>query len=906
MFLRDIKHIVCKSLLPTFCQLLIVCLILFGSPVFSAEQPKLPRIVRKAVRKAYPKSTVRSVETHERDEEIFYEIGVNFDGEESWLLVRDDGHVIRRKGDDDEDEEEGYDERRRELPRQAFVSQELRAFKPQCMRQSIEFLVKNYPENYTNRGQLLENLADIEKQLARLSNVSEDNIDAAEALLAEVDVLRREVMLTRNPLLPEKLVFIKRYTYQSSHHYTDFIDGVGKYGGNICTLSLEDGTVTELVPSMEEGFFDRCDLSFDGERVVFAWKRAYGEGFRIYEVNIDGTGLRQLTFPPPEEHELIANYNLFIPGNGPDPKGNPEARNYNHHTDDMHPCYLPDGGVCFISTRCQYGTLCDIPDIFSTTVLYRIEADGSNLRKLSNGALSEAAPSVTNDGRILYTRWEYVDKGTFPAKGLWAVHPDGTGCVEIFGNQVLRPMTLIYGQAVPNTADKFFAIATYHGPYSVGKLVSIDISLPIRTMGPVKYVLPEQEPVRPDKQFHADPWLMPDGNYRHFIDPLPLSEQFVMVAYNPNGRWNNMTGYGLYMVDAFGNRVLIHEDPDISCWQPIPLRSRPLPTVLPSVDRSTENTTGTLLLTDVYQGLDGVEPGTIKWLRIVEQISRPWAARRRWPGDSMGGAHTGVSANTHLGLKVMHGVVPVLEDGSAFFTVPAERNIYLQALDEDFMEVQRMRTFVNLQPNETRSCIGCHEMRQTAPQNKYVKALSNPPLEPQPQPGDKSAAMTIHYPTYVQPILDKHCIKCHSGDEPKDGLDLSGELTRVFSKSYENLLRHNSSRGKRENLKDPRIGLVTVIREEQPEDGGVELLPPYSLGSHASRLITILREGHNEVTLSREEFIRLVTWIDTNGQYYGSYYGRRNLRYKDHYNFRPTPTFAQAISTTAPLPQDKR
>jgi hypothetical protein len=253
----------------------------------------------------------------------------------------------------------------------------------------------------------------------------------------------------------------------------------------------------------------------------------------------------------------------------------------------------------------------------------------------------------------------------------------------------------------------------------------------------------------------------------------------------------------------------------------------------------------------------------------------------------------------------MRGVVPVQDDGSAYFTIPAEKNIYLQALDEDFMEVQRMRTFINLQPGETRSCIGCHEMRAEAPTNKPIMALAGAPLQLQPQPGDKTAARTIHYPTYVQPILDKHCVSCHNSNE-EGQLNLTGELTTRFSRSYESLLNRSRRRRGQRGRRQQRTSYINVIREEAPEDGGVEPLPPYSLGSHVSGLITTLQKGHYDVQLDRAEFIRLVTWIDTNAQYYGSYYGRRNMRYKDHPNFRPTPTFAQAVSKTAPLPEDKR
>jgi hypothetical protein len=195
----------------------------------------------------------------------------------------------------------------------------------------------------------------------------------------------------------DQLLLVKRHTYGSNHYYTEFINSPWMPGGNLCVLHLKTGAVREIVPQLKGGVFERFDLSFDAKRVVFAWKASAQAGYRIYEVRVDGTGLRQLTFPPPEEEELVKNYCA-----GP---------HYHHGTDDMQPCYLPDGGIAFISTRCQFGILCDGADDFSTTVLYRMDGNGRNHRKLTNSSVSEASPVMMPDGRILYTRWEYVDKG---------------------------------------------------------------------------------------------------------------------------------------------------------------------------------------------------------------------------------------------------------------------------------------------------------------------------------------------------------------------------------------------------------------------------------------------------------------------------------------------------------------
>ena len=192
-------------------------------------------------------------------------------------------------------------------------------------------------------------------------------------------------------------------------------------------------------------------------------------------------------------------------------------------------------------------------------------------------------------------------------------------------------------------------------------------------------------------------------------------------------------------------------------------------------------------MNDIYQGLDGIERGEVKYIRVMEQIPRPWDCRQFWDGVS----HTGlISARTALAAKAMHGIVPVYEDGSAHFYVPADRNIYYQALDENFMEIQRERTYVNYRPGEVRSCVGCHELPNhvAANQSGLTIAMKRPADMPGPQPGDDTGRQVMHFPSYVQPVLDKHCIKCHGEDDPAAGLELTGTMTDRFSRSYENIL----------------------------------------------------------------------------------------------------------------------
>jgi hypothetical protein len=263
------------------------------------------------------------------------------------------------------------------------------------------------------------------------------------------------------------------------------------------------------------------------------------------------------------------------------------------------------------------------------------------------------------------------------------------------------------------------------------------------------------------------------------------------------------------------------------------------------------------------------------------------------------------------------GVVPVEDDGSASFLVRADANIFFQALDANYMAVQTERTFVDYRPGEVRSCIGCHETPgsvSTTDAPRTLKAVHRPPSVPGPQPGETCGQRPLDYAADVQPVWDRHCVTCHGGPEARGELDLSGTLTERFNVSYENLIPER----RRDPYRDRDL-LGPVIGENHPKTGNVEYLPARSLGSHASALVAMLNPDtvtlqdpeqaerarklagvHKDIRLTTGERIRVTNWIDTNGQYYGSYWGRRHLQHKDHPDFRPAPTFESARSMVPP------
>jgi hypothetical protein len=713
----------------------------------------------------------------------------------------------------------------------------------------------------------------------------------------------------------DKIVFVRRNTCTSDHYYTDHVNDRSKPGGNMCVLNLQDGEVTELLPEMRGGWLGRFDISFDARRIVFGWKKSANEGYRIYEIDIDpstgklmGSGQpRQLTFPAKNEAELVKKYGKSRGG-----------QYYHHGTDDMHPCYLPDGGIVFVSTRCQHGILCNNDDVFTSAILYRMSGDGKNIRKLTNSSVSESSPCVMTDGRILYTRWEYIDKGHIGAKCLWAMKPDGTGSVEIYGNDISYPPTFIYGRPIPNKANEYVFLGTPHCfPNSIGTVIRVNTTRNIRTREPMTYMTPGVD-IRTEKGFW---YLQPSGEWKHdnngsgplFKDPYPLSDRLFLVSHKPAGpKWSDATAYGLYLMDDSGKVRLVHNEPSLSCWQPYPLRARSKPPVLSSpVDPGmAKKKQAVCVVTDVYHGLENVDRGTIKYIRILEQVPRPWSARRGHNSDKYGKAHVVLSRRTVLGLKVQWGIVPVEDDGSANFVVPANRNIYFQVLDENFLAVQTERSYVNYRPGETRACIGCHETPNSAPtglSQGTVKALKRAPSTPMSQPGDASPQRTLHYPADVQPVLDRHCVKCHNPKKKKEcgGLDLSGTPTGLFSVSYESLMsRIEEQQGAR--LKEGFKESVDYLPARSSFSFGTTLVAMLSKGEvrlpdeKLVKRAAELAEKHKKVELKPEELLKISTWLDANCQFYGSYWGHRNMRHKSNPNFRPNVSFKQALSSGPP------
>jgi len=625
-------------------------------------------------------------------------------------------------------------------------------------------------------------------------------------------------------LLDAPLLFTKRHNYLGIHIY----DTCYKWrpGGGIYILEnpadpperhrvrpLIDPTTPE---TLGEGVYTDPELSWDAKRVLFCFKGEPGGSTSIYEIGIDGRGLRRLTDPRP----ACAAYKGRFAG-----------------VHDLAPAYLPDGRIVFLSSRPNGLVPCFNSGV---ALLHVMNADGSDIHPISVNNVNEFDPAVLPDGRILFGRWEYIDKTALTIQSLWTVFPDGTNETALFANNLVHPEALLDARPVPGSPHLVAATLTPHNAPPRGSVAIIDPLLGKDNPGAITNF---EHPDRPDYD---------RGNS---CEPWPLSADVLLYSGRPRGAKTN----AIMMIDRSGRREVIYADPAIDCHSPMLVKPRPRPPVIPeATDRS--RTTGRFYVQDIYRGLEGVRRGEVKALRIIEETSRTSPT----PGGAMNQTFL-MSAVLAWSAKNILGVVPVAEDGSAYFEVPAGRALYLQALDGEGRLVHSMRTFVQAAPGVTRSCIGCHEHKYGTPvAGRRPEALGRRPDRPRPESWGSGF---IDYPSMVQPVLDRHCLRCHGGEEGlAAGLDLSGGWTEYFNISYENLVGRRRS----QVWADLIAGIDCMNGTSL---FSARIFPPRGHGSGAAPLARVLVSGHKGRIpgLTRRERDLLLAWIDTNGLYHGTW-----------------------------------
>ena len=601
------------------------------------------------------------------------------------------------------------------------------------------------------------------------------------------------IYLAGNPAIAavpgvDEIIFAARQPGAGGHWYENFgyyafdqRDKAYRAMGRLCRLNLGTGEVTVLLDDPQGSVRDP-QVHYDGAKVLFSYRPGGCDCFHLYEIGVDGGGLKQLTSGP---------------------------------YDDIEPTWLPDGRIMFCSSRCNRWVNCWYTPV---AILYRCDADGKNVRPISANIEHDNTPWPMPDGRVLYERWEYVDRSRVAFHHLWTANPDGTGQMIFYGN--LHPRTLmIDAKPIPGADGKVVAVfSPGHGRKEHAGAIAIVTAK-----------------AGPDDRASARE-ISPADDYR---DPYPLSENCFLVAQGP--RLLAMNGRGetdeLYCLPPELVRA------GVQCHEPRPLRARKREPVIPPRATPTP-ATGRLILKDIYIGrrMEGVRRGEIKKLLVLETLPKPINYSGKMPPMSFGGTYT---------LERVLGTVPVEPDGSAYMELPAMRSLFFVALDEHDNSVQRMHSFLTVMPGETTSCVGCHEQRTRTPINPghaVAEALRRPPSRITPV---ANVPEVFDFPRDIQPILDRHCVKCHDYDRRDGGVILSGDRGPIFSHSYFTL-----TAGK--FVSDGRDRLQTS-------------LPPRTVGTSASPLMQMLDGRHHQARLTPHEQDMIRYWIESAAAYPGTY-----------------------------------
>ena len=706
-------------------------------------------------------------------------------------------------------------------PPEVVADSEWRAFE-----MALQDLIATFGDRYPHGREYLARLERLRRMQAECLTRTGDS--AARGSLQQVREqfrqLRQQALLA-NPLLDfDRLLLVERSSGKlglpANWQSNSSLPTTG-YDNRLAILSpvQPDGELRTLLRPDGGRFVGDVDLHFDAERILFSMPGSHGR-WQVFEMRIDGSGLRELP--------LIRE---------------PDVDNYDA-------CYLPDGRVVFTSTATFVGVPCVYGNSHVTNT-YRLEEDGS-IRQLTVDQDHNWCPTVTNTGRVLYLRWEYTDLPHSNSRILFHMNPDGTSQMEYYGSNSFFPNSFFYARPIPGHPTRVVGIGTgHHGVARSGRLLIIDPALGRREADGVVQEIPGRGMRVPPKIL--DPLV--DGVWPQFLHPFPLSDKYFLVSARPSPQ----SLWGIYLVDVFDNMVLLKEKAGYALFEPVPIRktARP-PVVADRIDRQRQE--ATVFMTDIYrgEGLRGIPRGTVKALRL---ISYQFSYRE------MGGLLGAIGMDGPWDIKRVLGTVPVEADGSANFRVPACTPIAVQPLDADGRALQLMRSWFTAMPGEVLSCVGCHEPQNSVTPNRPALAAAKPAAEIVPWYGEPRG---FSFAREVQPVLDRYSAGCHNGHPSEDGralADLRG--TKMLTDWTSSIAGHV----------DPKIGgkfsaayaeLHRFVRRPGIESD-IRLLSPMEFHAGTTELVQMIEKGHHGVCLDREAWDRLVTWIDLNAPYHGTW-----------------------------------
>jgi formylglycine-generating enzyme required for sulfatase activity len=683
--------------------------------------------------------------------------------------------------------------------------QELSLFNPDAMARAIKDLARRYPDRFDEAKLLAElksHASGLKSATAAMKKKGAKPSAAARAILD----FKRRVLLSNPAVDFDRFLTVQRNRPGTTSNWL-INTAIPKTGwtGAIGIASLK-GKFEPLTTS--KSFMGDLNLHFDAGKALFS-SIAKNSTWQVFELNIQGKSTRQVSS---SKHADIHNFDA---------------------------CYLPDEKIIYASTSGFQGVPC-IGGGGDIANLHVMNADGAGIRRLAFDQESNWNPYLMENGRIMYQRWEYTDLSHFWSRILFTMNPDGTDQRAYYGSNSWWPNSLFYAKSVPGQPHVFTAVVSgHHGARRSGQLVMFDVSKGRNDADGVLQAIPGYgKPVKPiviDKYFN--------GQWPKFLHPYPLSRDLHIAAVQLNAK----DRFGIYLVDIFDNILPLKRSASHHYLEPIPLRKRTRPPLIPQrVDLKA--TDATVVLSDVYSGpgLAGAPRGSVKKLRVFKYEFSP----RGFGGHAQAGIQSGWD------VKVILGTVDVEKDGSAMFQVPCNTPLALQPLDADGKALALMRSWMTAMPGEVLSCIGCHERPSDAPPSKPAIASLKPRQTIKPWYGPTRGFSFLRE---VQPVLDKYCVGCHDGKK-KDRINLADASLGRFGDH--NFMQNAMPRSYFE--------LQMFVRRPGPE-GNLHLLTPLNYHANTSELIQILSKGHHNVKLDAEAWDRLITWIDLNAQAHGSY-----------------------------------
>jgi formylglycine-generating enzyme required for sulfatase activity len=723
----------------------------------------------------------------------------------------------------------------------------------QGLERAVRDLQARFGDGYPAGDRFLQQLArlrgDLETGLASGAADGLEPLTRIESLVEQFDRLQRDALLA-NPLLDfDRLLLIRRVPHgdprrphgrgygvaeyiglarQSSKCHPD-IEEPFAWDNEIAVLPLDGGEITTLYRSEGQRLISDLDLHWDADRLLFSMPGSH-DHWHVFEIGSDGSGLRQLT-----------------PGDHPDV----------HFYDS---CYLPNGDIAMVSTAPLQGVPCNMSVIVG--MMYLMDGEGRNIRQVCFEQDHTYNPTVMNDGRILYLRWDYTDTPHVWNRVLFTMNPDGTNQAEFYGSNSYWPNSIFYARPIPHHPTQVAGIVTGHHVGRVGELVIFDAAKGRHEVEGVVQRIPgygqQVEPLIEDK--------LTEHSWPKFVHPYPLSDKHFLVSCKPepDSLW------GIYLVDIYDNMVLLREEERHALLEPIPLRTNQRPPVIASkIDP--EQKDANVYLADVYSGpgMAGIPRGEVKQLRVFTY---------HFGYQRLAGIDHRVGADGPWEVKRVLGTVPVHADGSALFRIPAKTPISLQPLDSEGKALQLMRSWMTAMPGETLSCVGCHESRNTSPTSMNTLAANRRPARIRSWYGPSRG---FSFQREVQPVLDRYCVACHDGTTRDDGLqipNLRGDQDLLLAyrhgdpelRPYEGTAVEELKRQYRGIFPPSYIALRRLVRV-----GGLEsdlhLLPPKEFHADTSELVQMLRKGHHGVQLDAEAWDRLITWIDLNAPCHGTW-----------------------------------